>query len=133
MDSVESSITTLNTKSTTLGVTLQTICDRIDNSYDEIQDDSEKYSCCFNPDNQLMICATQTFIDLGAIAITPGAAGDQCLATDLACQWMTRIFCIWYLLNIVSKVNLLLQLVYVLCVNILIGYIFILFLQCVVR
>ena len=86
LDSVESSITTLNTKSTTLGVTLQTICDRIDNSYDEIQDDSKKYSCCFNPDNQLMICATQTFIDIGAIAITPGAAGDQCLATDLACQ-----------------------------------------------
>ena len=86
LDSVESSITTLNTKSTTLGVTLQTICDRIDNSYDEIQDDSEKYSCCFNPDNQLMICAAQTFIDIGAIAITPGAAGDQCLATDLACQ-----------------------------------------------
>ena len=86
LDSVESSITTLNTKSTTLGVTLQTICDRIDNSYDEIQDDSEKYSCCFNPDNQLMICATQTFIDIGAIAITPGAAGDQCLATDLACK-----------------------------------------------
>ena len=115
MDSVESSITTLNTKSTTLGVTLQTICDRIDNSYDEIQDDSEKYSCCFNPDNQLMICATQTFIDIGAIAITPGAAGDQCLATDLACQWMTKIFCTWYILNIVSKVNLLLQLVYVFC------------------
>ena len=133
MDSVESSITTLNTKSTTLGVTLQTICDRIDNSYDDIEDDSEKYSCCFNPDNQLMICATQTFIDIGAIAITPGAAGDQCLATDLACQWMTHIFFTWYILKIVSKVNLLLQLVYVLCVNILIGYIFILFLQCVVR
>ena len=86
LDSVESSITTLNTKSTTLGVTLQTICDRIDNSYDGIEDASEKYSCCFNPDNQLMICATQTFIGIGAIAITPGAAGDQCLATDLACQ-----------------------------------------------
>jgi len=69
-----------------LSVTLQTICDRIDNSYDEEEDDSKKYSCCFNPDNQLMICATQTFIDLGAVAITPGAAGDQCLATDLACQ-----------------------------------------------
>ena len=86
LGSAESSITTLNTKSIALSVTLQTICDRIDNSYDEEDDDSQKYSCCFNPDNQLMICATQTFIDLGAVAITPGAAGDQCLATDLACQ-----------------------------------------------
>ena len=68
-----------------LDVTLGTICDRIDFLYDSVEDNNSKYQCCFNKENQLMICASQNAINIGAVQITPGTAG-QCLATDLACQ-----------------------------------------------
>ena len=84
LTSAEASITTLNTKSKNLDVTLLTICNRIDFLSDAENDPTKQYHCCFNPDLQKMICGSQFGIDLGAVEITPGEAG-QCMATDAAC------------------------------------------------
>lgn len=84
LTSAEASITTLNTKSENLDVTLLTICNRIDFLSDAEVDPTQQYHCCFNPDLQKMICGSQFAIELGAVEITPGEAG-QCMATDAAC------------------------------------------------
>ena len=85
LDIIETELETLNSRSTNVGVSLQTICDRMDLLYDLVEDPFKKYHCCFNPDNQLMICGSQLAIDLGAIDISQDNPG-QCLATDGACQ-----------------------------------------------
>ena len=82
--SAESSITSLNTKSENLDVTLLTICNRIDFLSNDEEDLTKQYHCCFNPDLQKMICGDRLAINIGAVEITPGTAG-QCLATDNAC------------------------------------------------
>ena len=89
LTSAESSITTLNSKSENLDVTLLTICNRIDYLSDAVEDPYDKYHCCYNADLQKMICShlksgSALAIDLGAVQITQGDAG-QCLATDTAC------------------------------------------------
>ena len=84
LTSAESSITTLNSKSENLDVTLLTICNRIDYLSYAVEDPYDKYHCCYNPDLQKMICGSALAIDLGAVQITQGDAG-QCLATDTAC------------------------------------------------
>ena len=81
MTAAETKITALESKALNTGASLSQICNRIDFLYST---QATVYHCCANPDVNLMVCAKESFINAGAIAITAGTAG-QCLSTDGAC------------------------------------------------